>query len=126
MRFRYPKDTLTLTEMEVARRLADGQRIREIAREKNRSARTIDQHRMHIYSKLKIHSIAELVKWAVGVGLVQPRQGTLLPSRVRTVGVAQSVTGYMRCDAKPSSAAGERPQIPHVETSGGVANNLFS
>jgi len=53
-------DALTPSELRVARMAADGLRNREIAEALFVTAKTVDVHMMHIYSKLDIHSRSEL------------------------------------------------------------------
>ncbi len=53
---------LTPRELEVLSGLIDGKRSKEIAFYLNVSCRTVELHRAHIMDKLKIKSLAELVK----------------------------------------------------------------
>jgi len=60
---------LTAKEREVLQPLAEGRTVREIARDLCLSTKTIETHRQHIMTKLNIHSIAELTKYAICQGL---------------------------------------------------------
>ncbi len=60
---------LTAREREVLQLLAEGKTTKEISSHLNVSERTVDAHRQHIMSKLNIHSIAELTKYAIRQGL---------------------------------------------------------
>ncbi len=61
---------LTPRECEVLLNIADGKTNREIADALNISVKTVDRHRENIMRKLKIHSRVELVKFAIGKGLI--------------------------------------------------------
>lgn len=61
---------LTPRECEVLLKIADGNTNREIASELDLSVKTVDRHRENIMRKLKIHSRVELVKFAIGKGLI--------------------------------------------------------
>jgi DNA-binding NarL/FixJ family response regulator len=56
---------LTAREREVLQLLAEGLSSKEIAQRLKTSARTIDAHRQHIMNKLDIHTLPELVKYAI-------------------------------------------------------------
>ncbi len=60
---------LTAKEREVLQLLAEGRCVREIARDMCLSTKTIETHRQHIMTKVNIHSIAELTKYAICQGL---------------------------------------------------------
>lgn len=62
---------LSARESEVLRQLADGCSTKEIAFNLGVSAKTIETHRMHLMSKLGMHSVAELTKYAIREGLSQ-------------------------------------------------------
>lgn len=61
---------LTPRECEVLLKIADGNTNREIADELDISVKTVDRHRENIMRKLKIHSRVDLVKFAIGKGLI--------------------------------------------------------
>lgn len=56
-------------EREVLQLLAEGKNTKEIASSLNLSGKTVEAHRMNIMSKLNMHSIAELTKYAIREGL---------------------------------------------------------
>jgi len=61
--------TLTSRELEVLKLLADGKRVKEVARTLSISAKTVESHRQNIMDKLDIHSTVELARFAVRQGL---------------------------------------------------------
>ncbi|HXG32580.1 MAG TPA: response regulator transcription factor [Bryobacteraceae bacterium] len=65
-----PLDLLTSREREVLQLLAEGKTNKEIASMLNLSIYTVDAHRGRIMEKLNLHSIGELVRFALRHGLV--------------------------------------------------------
>jgi DNA-binding NarL/FixJ family response regulator len=65
-----PIDLLSSREREVLQMLAEGKTNKEIAVTLNLSVYTVDAHRGRIMEKLNVHSINELVRFAVRNGLV--------------------------------------------------------
>ena len=65
-----PIDLLTSREREVLQMLAEGKTNKEIAGILNLSVYTVDAHRGRIMEKLNVHSINELVRFAVRNGLI--------------------------------------------------------
>ena len=65
-----PIDLLTTREREVLQMLAEGKTNKEIAVVLNLSVYTVDAHRGRIMEKLNLHSINELVRFAVRNGLI--------------------------------------------------------
>ncbi|MGA2195167.1 MAG: response regulator transcription factor [Bryobacteraceae bacterium] len=65
-----PIDLLSSREREVLQMLAEGKTNKEIAVILNLSVYTVDAHRGRIMEKLNLHSINELVRFAVRNGLV--------------------------------------------------------
>ena len=65
-----PIDMLSSREREVLQMLAEGKTNKEIAVVLNLSVYTVDAHRGRIMEKLNVHSINELVRFAVRNGLV--------------------------------------------------------
>lgn len=63
--------TLTEREREVFQLLAEGSRNQAIARKLHVSVKTIETHRAHILAKLKLGGIADLVKYAIELGLLK-------------------------------------------------------
>jgi DNA-binding NarL/FixJ family response regulator len=66
-----PSDSAVPTgrEREIIQLLAEGNTTKQIAHQLNLSIKTIESHRRNIMEKLKIHSIAELTKFAIREGL---------------------------------------------------------
>jgi DNA-binding NarL/FixJ family response regulator len=60
---------LTPREREVLQLLAEGNSSKQIGRRLNVSVNTVDTHRHRIMDKLDLHSVAELTKYALKVGL---------------------------------------------------------
>lgn len=65
-----PLDLLTSREREVLQLLAEGKTNKEIATMLNLSVYTVDAHRGRIMEKLNLHSIGELVRFALRHGLI--------------------------------------------------------
>ncbi len=65
-----PIDLLTSREREVLQMLAEGKTNKEIAVVLNLSVYTVDAHRGRIMEKLNVHSINELVRFALRNGLI--------------------------------------------------------
>jgi two-component system, NarL family, response regulator NreC len=65
-----PIDLLTTREREVLQMIAEGKTNKEIAVVLNLSVYTVDAHRGRIMEKLNLHSINELVRFAVRNGLI--------------------------------------------------------
>jgi len=61
--------SITEREREVLQLLAEGRSTKQIALQLHVSAKTIESNRRNIMDKLKIHSVAELTKYAVREGL---------------------------------------------------------
>jgi DNA-binding NarL/FixJ family response regulator len=66
-----PIDLLTSREREVLQLLAEGKTNKEIAGVLNLSVYTVDAHRGRIMEKLNLHSITDLVRFAVRNGLIE-------------------------------------------------------
>jgi two-component system response regulator NreC len=65
-----PIDLLSSREREVLQMIAEGKTNKEIATVLNLSVYTVDAHRGRIMEKLNLHSVNELVRFAVRSGLV--------------------------------------------------------
>jgi DNA-binding NarL/FixJ family response regulator len=63
---------LTAREREVVQLLAEGRSNREVAERLGISIKTVETHRSNIMSKLRLHSIGELVRYAVRNRMIQP------------------------------------------------------
>jgi DNA-binding NarL/FixJ family response regulator len=62
----------TPRELEIIRLLAQGKSNKEIAAELEIAVRTVETHRAKIMLKLGIHSIAELIHYAIRHGIIAP------------------------------------------------------
>ena len=65
-----PVDLLSSREREILQMIAEGKTNKEIASILNLSVYTVDAHRGHIMDKLNLHSVNELVRFAVRKGMV--------------------------------------------------------
>jgi DNA-binding NarL/FixJ family response regulator len=65
-----PIDLLSSREREVLQMIAEGKTNKEIATVLNLSVYTVDAHRGRIMEKLNVHSVTDLVRFAVRSGLV--------------------------------------------------------
>lgn len=63
---------LTPREMQILSRIASGHNNREIAAALSISAKTVDRHRSNLMAKLGVHSVAELMAFALREGLLEP------------------------------------------------------
>jgi len=66
-----PLDLLSSREREVLQMIAEGKTNKEIATSLNLSVYTVDAHRGRIMEKLNLHSINDLVRFAVRNGLIE-------------------------------------------------------
>jgi len=66
-----PQPELSAREREVLQLLAEGQPTKEIAAALSVSVKTVESHRNQIMSKLDLHSLAELTKYAIREGLTR-------------------------------------------------------
>ena len=62
---------LTSREQEIVQLLAEGKSNKDVAAILRISVKTAETHRSHIMSKLKFHSMGELVRYAVRNGIIQ-------------------------------------------------------
>ncbi len=69
-----PYERLTPREREVLIFIAQGCTNREIADILHISPKTVDVHRMRLMQKLDLHSVAEITRYAIRRGLVDPAQ----------------------------------------------------
>ncbi len=67
-----PRSSLTPSERQIVQLLAEGNTNKEIAAQLNLAVKTVETHRAHIMRKLEIHSVSELVRYAVRNNLLQP------------------------------------------------------
>lgn len=65
-------DRLSRREQEIFRLLAEGRSTKQIASDLSISTKTVETHRTNVMHKLGFASIAELVRYAIGIGVVDP------------------------------------------------------
>jgi DNA-binding NarL/FixJ family response regulator len=68
---RAPKERLTPREREVVQLLSEGKTSKEIASQLKLSVKTAETHRTNVMRKLDLHSVADLVRYAVRNNIVQ-------------------------------------------------------
>ena len=73
---RYPEpdengdaDRLTLRQREIVQLVAEGYTSKEIGRLLTLSVRTVDRHRAILRARLDVHSVANMVRWALRAGV---------------------------------------------------------
>ena len=66
-----PRDTLTPRQRETIQLLAEGKSNKEVAATLGISIKTVEAHRANIMLKLNLHSVAELVHYAIRNDIVQ-------------------------------------------------------
>jgi DNA-binding NarL/FixJ family response regulator len=66
------RSRLTAREREIVQLLAEGKSNKEVANALNISVKTAETHRTNIMNKLDLHSISELVRYAVRNNIVEP------------------------------------------------------
>jgi DNA-binding NarL/FixJ family response regulator len=66
------RDRLTSREREIVQLLAEGKSSKEIASSLNLSVKTVEKHRANIMRKLDMHSVSELVRYAVRNQIIEP------------------------------------------------------
>jgi DNA-binding NarL/FixJ family response regulator len=66
------EEPLTTREQELLRLIAEGKNSREAAKILGISAKTADTHRANLMRKLQIHSVTELVRYALRNRIVAP------------------------------------------------------
>lgn len=71
VRGRKPSEDLTPRQLEVLRRIAEGQTTKGIALQLEISVKTVESHRAQLMERLDIHDIAGLVRCALRMGLVE-------------------------------------------------------
>jgi DNA-binding NarL/FixJ family response regulator len=67
-----PVSRLTAREREIVQLLGEGKSNKEIAEGLNISAKTVETHRSHIMEKLNLHSLSDLIRYAVRNHLIEP------------------------------------------------------
>jgi DNA-binding NarL/FixJ family response regulator len=67
-------DFLTDREREVLQLVAESHSTKDIANKLNISVKTVDNHRTNLMRKLNLHDVASLTRYAVEIGLVEPKK----------------------------------------------------
>ena len=67
-----PSDPLTPRELQIVKLIAEGHTSDEIATDLVISRKTVDHHRSNILGKLEMRSVAELTRYAIRRGLIEP------------------------------------------------------
>jgi len=62
---------LSSREVEVLQLIAEGKPNKQVATELGVSFKTVDKHRQHLMSKLDIHDIAGLTRYAIAEGIIE-------------------------------------------------------
>jgi DNA-binding NarL/FixJ family response regulator len=68
---RKQKDRLSPREREIVQLLAEGRSNKEVAAALNISTRTVENHRAKVMDKLKLHSLSDLVRYAIRNNIVE-------------------------------------------------------
>jgi DNA-binding NarL/FixJ family response regulator len=66
------KDRLTTREREIIRLISEGSSSKEVATTLGISVKTADTHRANIMRKLQVHTVSELVRYALRNQIIQP------------------------------------------------------
>ena len=67
-----PEDPLTPRELQVVKLIAEGHSSDQIAEQLVITRKTVDHHRANIFGKLGMRSVAELTRYAIRRGLIEP------------------------------------------------------
>jgi len=67
-------ELLTSREREILQLLAEGKSNKDIANLFDLSPTTVMCHRQHVFQKLKFHSLADLILYAIRKGVIVPQQ----------------------------------------------------
>jgi DNA-binding NarL/FixJ family response regulator len=62
---------LSSRQVEVLQLIAEGKPNKEVAAELGVSFKTVDKHRQHLMSKLNIHDVAGLTRYAIAEGIIE-------------------------------------------------------
>ncbi|HEY3755981.1 MAG TPA: response regulator transcription factor [Opitutaceae bacterium] len=69
-------DFLTDREREILQLVAESHSTKDIAAKLGISMKTVDNHRTNLMRKLNLHDVASLTRYAVDIGLIQPRSAS--------------------------------------------------
>jgi DNA-binding NarL/FixJ family response regulator len=76
--------TLTVREREITQLLAEGKSSKEVATLLNLSTKTVETHRSNIMRKLSLHSIRDLVVYAIKNNIIQIQMPAQIHSTAET------------------------------------------
>lgn len=65
-------ERLSPREREVIQLIAEGKSNKEVATKLDISVKTVETHRKHIMSKLELHSVSDLVRYAIQNRMIEP------------------------------------------------------
>lgn len=71
---RQAHDLLTDREREILQLVAESYSTKEIAAKLGISVKTVDNHRTNLMKKLNLHDVASLTRYALEVGLIEPKK----------------------------------------------------
>ena len=66
------RNALTPSERQIVQLLAEGNTNKQVASALNVAVKTVETHRAHIMRKLQLHSVSDLVRYAVRNNMLQP------------------------------------------------------
>jgi DNA-binding NarL/FixJ family response regulator len=69
--FKQKANRLSSREVEVLQLIAEGKPNKQVAAELGVSFKTVDKHRQHLMSKLDIHDVAGLTRYAIAEGIIE-------------------------------------------------------
>jgi DNA-binding NarL/FixJ family response regulator len=69
--FKKRTNSLSSREVEVLQLIAEGKPNKQVAAELGVSFKTVDKHRQHLMSKLDIHDVAGLTRYAIAEGIIE-------------------------------------------------------
>jgi DNA-binding NarL/FixJ family response regulator len=70
-KFQKKANRLSSREVEVLQLIAEGKPNKQVAAELGVSFKTVDKHRQHLMTKLNIHDIAGLTRYAIAEGIIE-------------------------------------------------------
>lgn len=67
-----PLPNIPKTELDIWRRVAEGQSTKDIALARGTSVKTVDNQRCGLMARIGVHNVAQLTRAAVAYGVVPP------------------------------------------------------
>jgi DNA-binding NarL/FixJ family response regulator len=71
--YKKKNNRLSSREVEVLQLIAEGKPNKQVAAELGVTFKTVDKHRQHLMSKLDIHDVAGLTRYAIAEGIIESR-----------------------------------------------------